>query len=147
VQALGVNYRLPDVLAALGRSQLRRLAAFKARRTALVARYDELLADVDGLGLPGRRDWADPIWHFYPVRVPDGRRRQVYDKLRAAGIGVQVNYVPVHWHPMFADLGYRRGMCPVAEAYYAEELSLPLFPDLTEADQDRVVEALRGALR
>ncbi|GAA1792138.1 UDP-4-amino-4,6-dideoxy-N-acetyl-beta-L-altrosami ne transaminase [Luedemannella flava] len=147
VQEFGLNYRLPDVLAALGRSQLRRLGAFKARRTHLAARYDELLADVAGLGLPVRRDRVDPMWHFYPVRVRDGRRREVYERLRAAGIGAQVNFIPAYWHPAFADLGYRRGMCPVAEAFYAEELSLPLYPDLADADQDRVVEALREILR
>ena len=77
----------------------------------------------------------------------DGRRREVYDRMRAAGIGVQVNYLPAYWHPAFADLGYRRGMCPVAEAFYAQQLSLPLFPGLPEADQDRVVDALAAALR
>jgi perosamine synthetase len=147
VHEFGLNYRLPDVLCALGRSQLRRMAAFLARRAELVARYDEALGGVPGLRLPGRRPWAEPAWHLYPVRIGDGRRRQVYDRMRAAGIGVQVNYIPVHWHPVFEDLGYRRGMCPVAEAYYREELSLPLFPDLTDADQDRVIDALRVALR
>jgi dTDP-4-amino-4,6-dideoxygalactose transaminase len=144
VHEFGLNYRLPDVLCALGRSQLRRLPAFKARRTELVARYNRLLADVPGLRLPTQREWVDPVWHLYPVRVLDGRRREVYDRLRAQGIGVQVNYIPVYWHPVFEDLGYRRGMCPVAEAFYAEELSLPLFPSLTDADQDRVIEGLRG---
>jgi dTDP-4-amino-4,6-dideoxygalactose transaminase len=146
VHEFGLNYRLPDVLCALGRSQLRRLPAFKARRTELVARYNRLLADVPGLRLPTQREWVDPVWHLYPVRVLDGRRREVYDRLRAQGIGVQVNYIPVYWHPVFEDLGYRRGMCPVAEAFYAEELSLPLFPSLTDADQDRVIEGLRGIL-
>ena len=147
VHEFGLNYRLPDVLCALGRSQLRRLDAFLARRAELVARYDEALGDVPGLRLPGRRPWAEPAWHLYPVRIGDGRRRQVYDRMRAAGIGVQVNYIPVHWHPVFEDLGYQRGMCPAAEAYYREELSLPLFPGLTDADQDRVVDSLRAALR
>jgi dTDP-4-amino-4,6-dideoxygalactose transaminase len=146
VPEFGLNYRLPDVLCALGRSQLRRLPTFKARRAELVARYNTLLAEVPGLRLPTQREWVDPIWHFYPVRVLDGRRREVYDRMRAQGIGVQVNYIPVYWHPAFEDLGYRRGMCPVAEAFYAEELSLPLFPDLTDADQDRVVEGLRSIL-
>ena len=59
------------------------------------------------------------MWHLYPVRILDGRRREVYDRMRAAGIGVQVNYIPVYWHPVFEDLGYRRGMCPVAEHFYA----------------------------
>ncbi|HEX9999006.1 MAG TPA: aminotransferase class V-fold PLP-dependent enzyme [Actinoplanes sp.] len=146
VPEFGLNYRLPDLLCALGSSQLRRLAAFKARRQALTARYDELLADVPGLRLPTQRDGVDPMRHLYPVRVLDGRRREVFDRMRAAGIIVQVNYIPVYWHPVFADLGYRRGMCPVAEAFYAEELSLPLFVDLTDADQDRVVEELRNIL-
>jgi len=146
VHEFGLNYRLPDVLCALGSSQLRRLGKFKQRRAHLVARYDELLAGVPGLRLPVRREGVDPLRHLYPVRIQDGRRREVYDRMRAAGIGVQVNYVPVYWHPVFEDMGYRRGMCPVAEAFYAEELSLPLFVDLSDADQDRVVEALRHIL-
>ncbi|GGQ74825.1 DegT/DnrJ/EryC1/StrS family aminotransferase [Couchioplanes azureus] len=146
VHELGLNYRLPDVLCALGSAQLRRLDAFKARRSALSARYDELLAGVPGLRLPAQRAWVDPMRHLYPVRILDGRRREVYDRMRAAGIGVQVNYLPVYWQPVFADLGYRRGMCPVAEAFYAEQLSLPLFADLSEADQDRVVGVLRAIL-
>jgi perosamine synthetase len=147
VHEFGLNYRLPDVLCALGRSQLRRLAGFLAARAALVARYDAALADLPGVRPPGRRPWARPAWHLYPVRILDGRRREVYDRMRAAGIGVQVNYIPVYWHPVFADRGYRRGLCPVAEAFYAEELSLPLYPELSEADQDRVIDALRAALR
>jgi perosamine synthetase len=146
VHSFGLNYRLPDVLCALGSAQLRRLGAFKARRAYLSDRYDALLADVPGLRLPTRRAWVDPVRHLYPVRVPGGRRREVYDRMRAAGIGVQVNYLPVYRHPVFEDLGYRRGMCPVAEAFYAEQLSLPLFVDLSDADQDRVVENLRRIL-
>jgi dTDP-4-amino-4,6-dideoxygalactose transaminase len=146
VPEFGLNYRLPDVLCALGSAQLRRLGEFKARRAYLSARYDELLAGLPGLRLPAQRADVDPMRHLYPVRVLDGRRREVYDRMRAAGIGVQVNYIPVYWHPVFEDLGYRRGMCPVAEAFYAEQLSLPLFTGLGDADQDRVVETLRGIL-
>ncbi|MET9239334.1 aminotransferase class V-fold PLP-dependent enzyme [Nonomuraea sp. NPDC003709] len=147
VHEFGLNYRLPDVLCALGVSQLRRLEGFRERRRELVARYDALLRDVPGLTLPAQRAYVRPSWHLYPVRVRDGRRREVYDRMRAAGIGVQVNYVPAYWHPVFEDLGYRRGLCPRAEAYYAEELSLPLFPDLTDAQQDRVAETLAAILR
>ncbi|SDL26391.1 perosamine synthetase [Nonomuraea maritima] len=147
VHEFGLNYRLPDVLCALGISQLRRLDRFRARRAELVARYDALLRDVPGLTLPSRRAYVRPSWHLYPVRVRDGRRREVYERMRAAGIGVQVNYLPAYWHPVFADLGYRRGLCPRAEAYYGEQLSLPLFPGLSDAEQDRVVETLAGILR
>jgi dTDP-4-amino-4,6-dideoxygalactose transaminase len=147
VHAFGVNYRLPDLGAALGTSQLGRLPGFKARRAALVARYDDALSAVEGVHTPVRRSWADPAWHLYSVRILDGRRREVFDGMRAAGIGVQVNYLPVYWHPVYADLGYRRGLCPNAEAYYAQQLSLPLFPDLTDDQVDRVVETLATILR
>lgn len=147
VHAFGLNYRLPDVLCALGRSQLARLDRFLARRRALVARYQELLADVPGLRLPESRAGVEPAPHLFPVRILDGRRREVYDRMRADGIGVQVNYIPAYWHPAFEDLGYRRGMCPVAEAFYAEQLSLPLYADLDFAEQDLVVNRLRAALR
>jgi dTDP-4-amino-4,6-dideoxygalactose transaminase len=143
---LGLNYRLPDVLCALGSSQLRRLSQFLSRRAALVARYDALLADVPGLRLPVARAGVVPAWHLYSVRVLGGRRREVFDRLRAAGIGVQVNYIPVYWHPVFEALGHRRGECPVAEQAYSEQLSLPLFPAMTDAQQDRVVDALRTVL-
>lgn len=146
VHTFGLNYRLPDVLAALGTSQLRRLTAFKARRTQIHARYDAAFAGLDGVRTPGHRDLADPAWHLYPLRVLDGRRREVFDALRAAGIGVQVNYIPAYWHPVFADLGYRRGQCPRAEEYYSQEISLPLFPDLTDDDVDRVIEQVHLAV-
>lgn len=147
VHAYGLNYRLTDVASALGLVQLARLDEFRRRRAEIVARYDAALSDVDGLRPIGRVRDAEPAWHLYPVRVLDSRRRAVFEVMRSAGIGVQVNYIPVYWHPVYADLGYRRGLCPHAEAFYAEELSLPLFPDLTDAEVDRVIETLLGALR
>ena len=144
VHDFGLNYRLPDLLCALGSSQLLRLPAFKARRDAIVARYNQGLSGIDELRLPARREGADPMWHLYPLRIRDGRRRQLFEHLRANDIGVQVNYLPVYWHPVYADLGYRRGMCPVAEDYYAQEISLPVFADLADADVDRVIELIRG---
>jgi dTDP-4-amino-4,6-dideoxygalactose transaminase len=144
VHEFGLNYRLPDVLCALGSSQLRRLAAFKRRRTEIHARYTEALAGVDGVRTPVTLPGADPAWHLYALRVLDGRRRALYDHLREQGILVQVNYIPAYWHPVFADLGYRRGLCPNAEQFYEQELSLPLFPDLTDDDVDRVIDAVRA---
>lgn len=146
VHEWGLNYRLPDVLAALGLSQLARLEAFKERRDEVFTRYREGLAGVDGVRLPIRRDDVDPIWHLYPLRVLGGRRREVFEGLREAGIGVQVNYLPVYRHPLFEDLGYRRGMCPVAEAFYAEEISLPMHAALGDDDVDRVIEAVRDVV-
>jgi len=142
VHELGLNYRLTDLASALGLSQLTRLEAFKARRAEITARYNAGLADVDGVRLPVQAEDVDPMWHLYPLRVLDGRRLEVFTKMRESGVGVQVNYIPVYWHPVYADLGYKRGMCPNAEAFYAEELSLPLFPDMTDEDVDRVIDTL-----
>ena len=141
----GINYRLPDVLAALGSSQLTRLDAFKARRTAIFERYRAELADLDSIVLPTRRDYVDPMWHLFPIRVLEGQRRRVFDYLRANGVLVQVNYIPAYWHPVFEDLGYQRGMCPVAEQFYSEEISLPMFAALDHDDQSRVIDVLRAA--
>ncbi len=147
VHEFGVNYRLTDIACALGISQLARLEQFTQRRAEITRRYDLALADLDGVRRPVQRDNVDVTRHLYPVRIGDGRRQEVFEKMRAAGIGVQVNYMPVYWHPVYADLGYRRGMCPNAEAFYAEELSLPIYPDLTDAQVDQVVDALTDALR
>ena len=144
VHEIGLNYRLTDLQCALGLAQLKRLDAFKRRRAEITARYNSAFAGVAGLRTPTQRADVDPAWHLYPIRVLDGRRREVFEAMRAAGIGVQVNYIPVYWHPAYADLGYQRGMCPNAEAFYAEEISLPLFPDLTDSQVDQVIETLTG---
>lgn len=146
VHEWGLNYRLSDVLCALGLSQLSRLQAFKARRAEIFERYQMAFHNVDGLGIPQVREGVSPTWHLYPIRIRGGRRREVFERMREAGIGVQVNYIPVYWHPLFEDLGYQRGLCPVAEQFYAEELSLPMFPGLTDDDQERVIDTLLGII-
>lgn len=147
VHEFGLNYRLSDLACALGLSQLRRLQHFKQRRAEITARYNRALSELDGVRIPAQQEDVDPVWHLYPLRVRDGRRREVFEKMRAAGIGVQVNYIPVYWHPVYANAGYRRGMCPNAEAFYAEELSLPIFPELSDAQVDHVIDQLMLALR
>ena len=146
-QALGFNYRLTDLQAALGVSQLRRIDAFLAARRRLAARYDRLLAD-SGLMLPSQHPDALSSYHLYPIQVPDPRRRRaVFDGLRAAGIGVQVHYIPVHLQPYYRRLGFKQGDFPVAEAYYERAISLPMYATLTDAQQDFVVEQLLRLLR
>ena len=147
VHAFGLNYRLTDIASALGLVQLRKLERFKLRRAAIKSRYDKALRDVAGLRIPACAPDVEPVWHLYPLRVLDGRRQEVFEKMRSAGIGVQVNYMPVYWHPVYADSGYRRGQSPVAERYYEEEISLPIFPDLTDSQVDEVVEKLLRSLR
>ncbi|MGQ9862396.1 MAG: UDP-4-amino-4,6-dideoxy-N-acetyl-beta-L-altrosamine transaminase [Thiobacillaceae bacterium] len=144
--ALGYNYRMTDLQAALGLSQLKRLDAYVARRRALAARYDRLLADLP-LVTPYRDPDAESAMHLYVVVLHEAqRRREVFTRLRAAGIGVNVHYIPVHTQPYYRDLGFAPGYCPTAEAYYAAAMSLPMYAGLSESDQDCVVASLREAL-
>ncbi|MFJ2689764.1 UDP-4-amino-4,6-dideoxy-N-acetyl-beta-L-altrosamine transaminase [Pseudomonas sp. NPDC087336] len=143
---LGFNYRITDLQAALGLSQLGKLDEFVARRRELAARYDRLLAPLP-LTLPGAQAEAESAWHLYVVRLQPERtklsHRQVFEELRAAGVGVNLHYIPVHLQPYYRDLGFAEGDFPQAERYYAEAISLPLFPLLSDEQQDHVVEQLR----
>lgn len=139
ISDVGYNYRLTDIQAALGWSQLRRLDRFIERRNEIAARYRELLADLP-VGLPpsppqGYRHG----YHLFAVRVPD--RAAVYERLRAAGIATQVHYVPIHHHPVSADI--RHDGLPVCDAIYEELLSLPMFPALTDDDVEYVAAQLQ----
>lgn len=146
---LGFNYRMTDIQAALGLSQLARLDGFLQRRRQLVERYDALLQDLP-LRLPGRQVDAESAWHLYVVRLQLGQirltHRQVFEALRAAGIGVNLHYIPVHLQPYYRDLGFCLGDFPAAEAYYAEALTLPLYAGMLDAEQDQVIAVLRQTL-
>ena len=143
---LGFNYRMTDLHAALGLSQMARLDDFIAQRRRLAARYDRLLTDL-ALTLPCAQPGAESAWHLYVVRLQLDRiqlnQRAVFDALRAAGIGVNLHYIPVHLQPYYRDLGFAEGDFPEAERYFGEAISLPLFPDMTDEQQDYVVEQLR----
>lgn len=145
---LGFNYRITDMQAALGSSQLRRLGAFIARREALVARYDDALRGLP-LGTPGLSPGRTSAWHLYVIQLDASARldrRSLFDALRARGILVNVHYIPVHTQPYYRQHGIGPRSLPMAEAYYATALSLPLFAGLTDADQDVVIGALRELL-
>lgn len=147
---LGFNYRITDLQAALGCSQMQRLDEFVTRRRYLAARYEELLSD-----LPVTLPWQHPdtisSWHLYVIRLHlekiDISHRQVFEELRKAGIGVNLHYIPVHIQPYYQNLGFRWGDCPEAEQYYREAISIPLYYDLTTGDQDKVVSALQDSLK
>jgi len=144
---LGYNYRMTDLQAALGASQLERLESFLARRRQLAARYDGLLAGLP-LITPKQHPDGRSAWHLYVVQVEKkASRRKAFESLRAAGIGVNVHYIPVHLQPYYRRLGFRPGDFPNAEAYYAGAITLPLFPRMTDREQDQVVAALARALR
>ena len=142
---LGFNYRLSDIACALGESQLRKLPAWIERRQELAARYDAKLGEaLPGVGRLTARPGVSHAYHLYVTRVAD--RDTVFGLLRGAGIGANVHYIPVHLHPYYRErLGTGPGLCPVAEAAYAEIVSLPLFPQMGDADVDYVVDVLVSA--
>lgn len=147
--ALGFNYRMTDLQAALGGSQLERLDRYVQRRHELAQRYNQLLQP-----LPVTIPWQHPDsysgLHLYVIRLQLDRiaksHRQVFEALRAAGIGVNLHYIPVHTQPYYRQRGFNHGDFPEAERYYAEAISLPLFATMTEQQQDQVVAALVEAL-
>lgn len=143
---LGYNYRLTDLQAALGLSQVQRLSDYVERRHAIASRYAGLLTDLP-LTLPFQSPDARSALHLYPVCLHDAsRRKEVFAGLREAGIGVNVHYIPVHLQPYYARLGFSAGDFPRAEAYYAATLSLPMYPTLAEAQQEHVAATLRRLL-
>jgi len=143
VHEFGLNYRLPDVLCALGVSQLKRIDEFKSRRREIHNLYCAGLKDLTELQLPIERDYVESNWHLYPILTSPERRREIFDKLRAQGIGVQVNYIPAYHHPVFANYGIDRSEFPVSENFYSREISLPLFFDLTNSDINYIIDSIR----
>ena len=146
---LGFNYRMTELQAALGVSQMERLDQFVARRHQLARRYDELLS-----GLPLLTPWQHPDsysgLHLYVIRLRldqvQASHRQVFESLREQGIGVNLHYIPVHTQPYYKQMGFKTGDFPQAEQYYAEAISLPMFQTMTDAQQDRVVNVLEEVL-
>lgn len=143
---LGFNYRMTELQAALGVSQMARLDQYVTRRHQLAHRYDELLAT-----LPLTTPWQHPDsysgLHLYVIRLrldmTSRHHREVFDSLREQGIGVNLHYIPVHTQPYYQRMGFNLGDFPEAERYYAEAISLPLFPAMTDSDQDEVVSAVQ----
>ena len=144
VHEFGLNYRLPDVLCALGISQLERILSFKSQRKFLFSRYEMLLGNLNAVQLPTQRSYVDPIWHLYPIQVKATNRRHIFDSLRSHGIGVQVNYIPANRHPVFSKHGCHTPTLTFADNFYSREISLPIHVNLSEVEQDYISETLIG---
>jgi dTDP-4-amino-4,6-dideoxygalactose transaminase len=142
---LGFNYRMTDIQAALGISQLKRLGSFLSRRRQIASYYDTQLRDHD-LVLPFQNPDGTSSWHLYVIRIPSragkSSRNQIFEGLRERGIGVNLHYIPVYRHPYYAQLGHNVGDYPNSEGYYSEAISLPIFPKLKRSQQDKVISSL-----
>lgn len=136
---LGYNYRLTDIQAGLGLSQLKKLDLFIQRRTELALRYNLLLKEKP-IGLPLVKPERVNAWHLYVIQI--NNREKVYKYMLSKGIGVNVHYIPVYWHPYYQKLGYQQGLCPVAEDYYQKALTIPLYFSLTDKEQELVIQTL-----
>lgn len=149
-QELGLNYRMTDLQAALGLSQLGKLDRYLARRREIAARYDEAWADLSHVRIPqsGRADRARSGLHLYILRIDFAAlgttRRRAMEKLRMEGIGTQVHYIPVYRQPYYRKFGFDKSLFPSSEAYYRECLTVPLHAGLTDAEVERVVRAIRA---
>jgi len=148
MQYLGFNYRITDFQCALGISQLNKIDSFIKRRREIVSIYNKELSGISGITLPVERPYAKSSWHIYCIRLKaHSRRKDVFEKLQKAGIGVQVHYIPVYWHPYYKNTwGYKRGLCPMAEDYYKRVLTIPLFPKMTSLDISFVIRTIRKVM-
>lgn len=144
---LGYNYRITDIQCALGISQMDRLDEFVMKRRKLAGRYDKAFESVPDIITPKQAAGCHNSYHLYVVQVCGRDRKEVFDKLRASGIGVNVHYIPVYKHPYYQKHGYDKVCCENAEAFYNRAVSLPLYPDLTFEQQDYVIGQLLNIMQ
>jgi len=151
VEGVGYNYNVTDLQAALGLAQLDRIEGFKQRRDEIIARYDEAFGPIEGIRTPPDPVESDPMYHLYAIEVDEAfgcDRTEFVNAMHAENIGVQVHYVPLHFHPFFQEeYGYEEGMFPDAESVYEGLVSLPLFPEMDDSDVRDVVRAVRRLAR
>jgi dTDP-4-amino-4,6-dideoxygalactose transaminase len=149
MHALGFNYRISDIQAALGMSQLRKLDRFVSRRREIAERYETAFTSNPLFATPPERSYAKSSYHLYPIRLSDKLRRnksEIFSALRKAGTGVQVHYIPVYLHPYYREMGYKPGICPAAEEFYQREISIPLHQGMDNETVDTVIKSLRRSL-
>ncbi|MBT5407059.1 MAG: UDP-4-amino-4,6-dideoxy-N-acetyl-beta-L-altrosamine transaminase, partial [Gammaproteobacteria bacterium] len=147
---LGFNYRMSDIHAALGLSQLERLDEFVAKRNAIAQHYDQLLTELP-ITKPKQIEGSYSSFHLYVVRLKRNEinksQRQVFATFHEQGVRVNLHYIPVYLHPYYQNMGFKRGYCPEAEAYFSEAMSIPIFPTLSKEQQDYILEILKNTTR
>jgi len=142
MQFLGYNYRMTDIQAALGVSQLKKLDQFVERRRAIAELYNEAFKDNPYFDIPYEKNYAFSSYHLYPLRLKNAfkdKKIKIFSKLRERGLGVQIHYIPVYWHPYYRNLNYKKGLCPVAEDFYQREISIPVYPLMKNSEEQHVI--------
>ncbi|OMP65794.1 UDP-4-amino-4,6-dideoxy-N-acetyl-beta-L-altrosamine transaminase [Domibacillus epiphyticus] len=151
MQFLGYNYRMTDIQAALGCSQMDKLEEFVARRKEIVAAYNQAFEPMPQIVTPYQHSDGDSSWHLYIIKLNTAEltagRKEIFEELQKQNIGVNVHYIPVHTLPYYQELGYRKGSMPHAEKLYEKIISLPLFPAMTEQDVSDVITAVRSVVK
>lgn len=150
MQFLGFNYRITDIQAALGVSQLKKVDHFLQMRKQYVELYNEAFQEYPEISVPYQSTYSDSSWHLYVIRLNlellNANRKEIYEALAQENIGVNVHYIPVYFHPFYQQLGYKKGLCPEAENLYEKIITLPLFPAMNEADVYDVINAVKKVI-
>jgi perosamine synthetase len=150
MQFLGYNYRMTDIQAALGTSQLKKIEKFIELRRKYVEIYNEAFKDMDEIITPFQHEDGESSWHLYIIRLKldklTASRREIFEALQQQNIGVNVHYIPVHFQPYYQQLGYKKGICPNAEKLYEEMITLPLFPAMSEKDVNDVIKVVKRTI-
>jgi UDP-4-amino-4,6-dideoxy-N-acetyl-beta-L-altrosamine transaminase len=142
---LGYNYRMTDIHAALGVSQMQRLDEFIVERHKRVKIYNEELSNLS-LKLPKQEDYAYSSFHLYVIRVEASKHKEIFESLRNDGIGVNLHYLPIYLHPYYEKLGFKKGYCKMAEEYYSQAISIPMYSHLSKEDQAEVIQKVKEAI-
>lgn len=149
-QSLGFNYRITDIQCALGISQMSGLPGFLERRREIANRYNEAFANLSGLRIPTQLEDTNSAWHIYVICLDleklTANRKEIFIKLKEKGIGVNVHYIPVYYHPYYREMGYDLGLCPVAEDLYERIITIPLYPSMSDNEVNEVIAVVREVI-
>ncbi|QQP13275.1 UDP-4-amino-4,6-dideoxy-N-acetyl-beta-L-altrosamine transaminase [Lysinibacillus agricola] len=144
---LGYNYRMTDLQAALGLSQMAKIDTFIQQRREIAAFYTEAFQDIEGIIVPQQLEGTNSGWHLYMLQLEGISRKFVFEQMRSLNIGVHVHYIPVYWHPYYKEQGYERGICPIAEMWYEKALTLPIHLNMTVEDLSIIVSNIKELLK
>jgi UDP-4-amino-4,6-dideoxy-N-acetyl-beta-L-altrosamine transaminase len=149
-QELGYNYRITDIQAALGITQLKKIDKFLARRREIVNKYNNEFKEIDGLIIPEQLENTNSAWHIYVLQLELEKltvdKKEIFNVLREKNLGVNVHYIPVYFHPYYQSLGYQKGICPKAERLYERIITIPLYPKMTDQQVDEVIKRIKSTI-